>query len=325
MYKRNVGHIHVAHPEPKRKKIHQLYDADITDIATAIMFDICAFIYKNIPTEYRLWSYGKWQVYDGIKQYIDGVKNELGYDDIPFDDLTTNEFEQAGTNIIREAERGGMLESGAIFYSVARQAIILIKKGREADARRRRYGLDLPSYSMADNTLRVMTNIQERSHTKQRKPLSEQEIWDRVGVTSARPTESELDYFIADACYSEYIAFFRKFWCNDIDLLTPDIARSLIGKTIYVISHEKQNGFDINRGDFDVLGRKMTIVEPMRIINQVSPSTFQIQFRSRNEMISSEFLDEALQFGDVPLFIFIHGLHTSASYASSRAMTLGPR
>ena len=325
MYKRKVGHIHVAHPEPKRAKIHQLYDADITDIATAIMFDICAFIYNNIPTENRLWPYGKWQVYDGIKQYIDGVKKELGYDDIPFDDLTTNEFEQAGTNIIREAERGGMLESGAIFYSVARQAIIIIQEGRKADARRRRYDLDPPLYSMTENILRVITNIQERKHTKQRKPLSKQEILDRVGVTSARPAESELDYFVCDAYYSEYIAFFRKFWCNDIDLLIPEIARSLIGKTIYVISHEKHYGFDINRGDFDVLERKMTIVEPMRIINQVSPSTFQVQFRSGNELISSEFLDEALEFGDVPLFIFIHGLHTSASYASSRAMTLGPR
>ena len=299
MCKRKVGNIHVSHPAPKRARIHHYTDSDVSEIATAIMFDMCT----NLPTEYRPRT--AVQIYDGIKQYIDGIKTELVYDDIPFCDLTAANFEQAGTTIGWEADRAGIFEIRAIFYAVARQAIIVIQKGREADARRRRYDLRPPSDCMAENVGRVMAVIELRNRTPPRKILSEYEIWDRVGATRERPTETELADF-GFACFDDYVAFYRKFWCNEIDFLTPDIARSLIGKDVYVIVQS-----DLKIGDFDVVRQKMTIVNPMKILNEVSPSVFEVRFRSLNMLIYARFRDNVLLFDDeIPFYIFIHGPHT---------------
>ena len=304
MNKRKVASIHVAHPAPKRARIHQYDDSDIADIATAIMFDIFTYL----PTEYK--PHTTVQIYNGINQYIDGVKRELAYDDIPFDDLTTDNFEQAGTAIIREAE-GGIL----IFYAVARQAIITIQKGRAADLHRRRYNLLPPSNGLAGNTRRVFNEIQDRSRTPQRQILSEQEITDRVTVstvTHARPTHTELNDF-KQGSYSEAdITFFRKFWCNDIEYLTPEIARSLIGQDVFVMNHDKDYGFDLDVVHFDGVRTKMAyFVERMKIINEVSPSMFEVQFRSENVIIYPYYKGVlCYSVASVPFYIFIRGQQT---------------
>ena len=102
-----------------------------------------------------------------------------------------------------------------------------------------------------------------------RKPKipTKQEIADKI-ATNARPTKQELHNWIqlCDRDPKLDLANVRKFWCKDVSFMTPALARSLIGKHVYVLM-----------GDFRIVDveeftkkNKISRIHRLKIIEEVS-------------------------------------------------------
>lgn len=149
MHKRTTSHIHIAHTDPKRQRLHQFNDTDIADIAIAIMVGIFDLLpYTDTDDD----------IYNGIHPYINDVTRVLKYDDIPFDELTTYNFRQAAITITGQK---CMNNGSDTFYLVAEQAIIIIQTGRDTVAQRNRYGsVDVPyTFPVNDSIIAVMNQF----------------------------------------------------------------------------------------------------------------------------------------------------------------------
>ena len=149
MHKRNSSHIHIAHMNPKRPRLHQFNDTDMADIAIAIMVGIFDLLpYTETDDD----------IYDGIHPYIHDIARVLKYDDIPFDELTTHNFRQAAITI---TGTNCMNNDSETFYLVAEQAIIIIQTGRDTVVQRNRYGsLDFPyTFPVNDSIIAVLNQF----------------------------------------------------------------------------------------------------------------------------------------------------------------------
>ena len=126
---------------------------------------------------------------------------------------------------------------------------------------------------------RLATMFEWKSLAKQailRKIMTEYDITTRIA--DAIPTREELDNFwlidIQFGDLSARLAFFRKFWCNDIQPLTAEVARNLIGQDICVLMHyphgwwSGEDRFESICDVHDNVHRKMEHVSHIQIVSE---------------------------------------------------------